>query len=231
MMGFWQALTKNWKQETLQTTRKWRKKRKKRKLHRLAKVDDFLEMWQGSQNLRDTHKESRAQNKKMTAVGYTLDTEEILIASWSLFQHDCAAAFKLSERSPLPPPLSAKDLPGGRTQVLNVHRIRTINRDPVESAEDSVHESILDTQDWLHQNGDLDNPNDSEDDCAVDVASDMEQDNTIEDQGYPVQRDVSATPDVPRLIPPTQTSKGQAEMVLMSVNAIETRRHKGLKKK
>jgi hypothetical protein len=49
----------------------------------------------------------------MTAIGYILDTEEIVKASLSLFQHDCAAAFKLSERSPLPPALSAKDLPGG----------------------------------------------------------------------------------------------------------------------
>jgi len=83
-----------------------------RKLHRMAKVHDNLEMWQGSQNLHATQKESRAQNKQITAVGYILDTEEIVKASWSLFQHDGAAAFKLSERSPLPPALSAKDLPG-----------------------------------------------------------------------------------------------------------------------
>ena len=31
-----------------------------KKLHRMAKVHDFLEMWQGSQNLRATQKESRA---------------------------------------------------------------------------------------------------------------------------------------------------------------------------
>ena len=80
-------------------------------LHRMAKVHDCLEMWQGSQNLRATQKESRAQNKQMTAVGYISDTEEIIKASWSLFQHDGAAAFKLSERSPLAP-LSAKEFPG-----------------------------------------------------------------------------------------------------------------------
>jgi len=83
------------------------------KLHRMAKVHDFLEMWQGSQNLRATQKESRAQNKQITAVGYISDTEEIVKASWSNFQHDGAAAFKLSEKSPVPPALSAKDLPGG----------------------------------------------------------------------------------------------------------------------
>jgi hypothetical protein len=97
-----------------------KKEAEERKLHRMAKVHDFLEMWQGSQNLRATQMESRAQNKQMTAVGYILDTEDSVKASWSLFQHDGAAAFKLSERSPLPPALSAKDLPGGRTQILNV---------------------------------------------------------------------------------------------------------------
>jgi len=90
-----------------------KKEAEERKLHKMAKVHDLLEMWQGSQNLRDTQKESRAQYKQMTAVGYISDTEEIVKSSWSLFQHDGAAAFKLSERSPLPPALSAKDLPGG----------------------------------------------------------------------------------------------------------------------
>jgi len=82
-------------------------------LHSMAKVHDFMGMWQGSQNLHATQKQSRAQNKQMTAIGYISDTEEIVKASWSLFQHDGVPAFKLSERSPLPPPLSAKDLPGG----------------------------------------------------------------------------------------------------------------------
>jgi hypothetical protein len=79
----------------------------------MAKVHYFLEKWQGSQNLHATQKESRTQNKQMTAVGYISNTEEIVKASWSLFQHHGAAAFTLSERSPLPPELSAKDLPGG----------------------------------------------------------------------------------------------------------------------
>jgi len=83
------------------------------KLHRMAKVHDFLEMWQGSHDLPTTEKESRAQNKQMTAVGYISDTEESVKASWSLFQHDGAAAFELSERSPLPPALSAKELAEG----------------------------------------------------------------------------------------------------------------------
>jgi len=53
-----------------------KKEAEERKLHRMAKVHDVLEMWQGSQNLCATQKESRAQNKQMTAVGYISDTEE-----------------------------------------------------------------------------------------------------------------------------------------------------------
>jgi len=48
----------------------------------------------------------------MTAVGYISDTEQIIKAFWSNFQHDGVATFKLSERSPLAPALSANDLPG-----------------------------------------------------------------------------------------------------------------------
>jgi len=104
-----------------------------RKLHRMAKVHDILEMWQGSQNLCATQRESRARQKQMAAVGYISDTEVIIKVSWSLFQDDGAAAFKLSERSLLPPALSSKDLRGGRTQILNVRRIRRLNHPPVES--------------------------------------------------------------------------------------------------
>jgi len=93
-----------------------KKDAEERKLHRMAMVHEVLEMWQGSQNLRATQKESRVQNKQMTAIGYISDMEEILKASWSLFQHDGAAAFKLSERLPVPAVLSAKDLPGGKTK-------------------------------------------------------------------------------------------------------------------
>jgi len=97
-----------------------KKEVRERNLHRLAKVHDFLEMRQCGQNLLGTEKKSRAQNKQMTAVGSISAMEEIVKASWPLLQHDGAAAFKLSERSPLPPALSAKDLPGARTQIINV---------------------------------------------------------------------------------------------------------------
>jgi len=97
----------------------------------------------------------------------------------------------------LPPPLSAKYVPGGRTQILNVRRIRRINRHPVKTDEDSAPESISDTEDWFDWNGDLDNPNDSEDDCRADIESEIEQDNSIEDPECPEQRDLTATPNVP----------------------------------
>jgi len=95
-----------------------------KKLHRMAKVHDFLEMWQGCQNLLHTHEESPTQNKQITTVGYISDPEEIVKASWSNFQHDGVAVFKLPERSPVPPALFAKDLPEGRPQVLNVRQIK-----------------------------------------------------------------------------------------------------------
>ena len=202
-----------------------KKEVEERKPHRMAKVHNLLEMWQGSQNLHATQKESRAQNKQMTAVGYISDTEEIVKASWSLFQHDGAAAFKLSERSPLPPPFSAKDLPGGRTQMLNVRRIRRINHHPVESDEDSAPEIISDTEDCLNWNGDLDNPTDSEDDCALDVEYDLEQDNRLEDPECPAQQDVSAAPNFPGLIRPRRKSKRPVEKVFVTVYTFETTRN------
>jgi len=80
----------------------------------------------------------------------------------------------------------------------------------------------------LNWNADLDNPNDIEEDCVADLESDMEQDNSIQNPEYPAQRDVSTTPHVPGLIRPTQRSTRQAEQVLETVNAVETRRNKGV---
>jgi len=77
-----------------------KKEVEERKSHRMAKAHHCLEMWQRSQNLHPTQKESRAVTKQMTTVGYISDMDEIIRASWSLFQHDAVAAFELSERSP-----------------------------------------------------------------------------------------------------------------------------------
>jgi len=202
-----------------------------KKLHRMAKVHDFLEMWQGSKNLHTTQKESRVQHKQMTAVGYISDTEESVKASWSIFQHDGAAAFTLSERSPLPPALSAQQLAGGWTQVLNVRRIRRIDHHPAESDDDSAPESVSDTENWLTWNGDLDNPNESEEDCDADNESDVELENCFEDPECPEQRDVCAAPNIPGLIRPIGTSKKGTEKGFVTVNATETRKIRGNRKK
>ena len=162
-------------------------------------------------------------------MGYISDPEEIVNVSWSLFQQDGAAPYKLSERSPLPPQLSAKDLPRGQTQILNVRRIRGINCHPVECVEDSAPGSMSDTDDWHNGNGDLDIPNDSEEDCGADVESDIQEDDRIKHPDSPEQRDMSVAPNDPRLIRPTWKSKRQAKKVIMTVNAIETRRNKGVK--
>jgi hypothetical protein len=62
-----------------------KKEAEEKKLHRMAKVHDFLEMWQGSHNLRATQKESHTQKKQITAVRYISNMEEIVKASWTLF--------------------------------------------------------------------------------------------------------------------------------------------------
>jgi hypothetical protein len=167
----------------------------------------------------------------MTGVGSISDTEEIVKGSWSNIHHDGAAAFQLPEKSPVPPALSAKNLPGGRTQVLNVCRIKQIDRHPAESDEDSSPASISETENWLTWNGDLDNPNDSEDDWEADNESDTELDNGSEVSETLEVRNVSAAPNVPGLIRAISQSKRKVDKALVTVNIMETRRNKGIKKK
>ena len=113
------------------------------------------------------------------------------------------AAFTLSERSPLPQALSAKDLPGGRTDVLNVRRIKRIDQHPPGSGGHSSSESISDFVNWLNLNGDADILNASDDNREANIESHIELDNGIEAPGSPEHRHVSAAPNVPRLIRPT----------------------------
>jgi len=159
-------------------------------------------MWQGSHNQCAKQKESHYQNMKMTSRGFISDTEAIVKESLSLIQHDGAAAFELSERSLLPPALSAKDIPGGPTQFINVRHIRRINCPPVECEDDSAPESISDPDVWRNWNADLDNRNDSKDDCAVDNDSDMDHNNCIENLENLKQQDVRAGPHVPGFVRP-----------------------------
>jgi len=198
-----------------------KKEAEQRKLHRMPKVHDFLEMWQGSQTLFATQKESQAQNKQTTAVESISDIDEIIKAFWSNFHHDGVAAFTLSERSPLPPALSAKDLPGGRIQALTVCKIKWIDHHPAETDDHSAPETPSDTAHWLIRNGDLDNPNDSNENCEANNKSGIEPDNGIKALGSPKHWVVSATPNVLGLIRPTRRSMTMAEKGLKTVSAME----------
>ena len=114
---------------------------------------------------------------------------------------------------------------------MNVHRIKQIDRHPAESDQDRSPESISDTENWLNWNGDLDNPNDSKDDWEADNESDTDQDNGSEVSPTLEVRNVSAAPNVLGLIRPIRQSKKKVEKALLTVNIMETRRNKGIKKK
>ena len=79
---------------------------------------------------------------------------------------------------------------------------------------------LSETEHWLTWNCDLDHPNDSEDDWAAEVESNIEPDVGIEDPEGPEQWDMSATPNIPGLIRPTWKSKRLAENVLLKVNTL-----------
>jgi len=202
-----------------------------KKLHRMAKVHDFLKIWQGSKTLRATQKESRTQNEQTNAVRYISDTEVIVKSSGSNFHHDGAAAFKLLEKWPVPPSFSAQDLPGGRTHVLNVRWIEHIYRHPAHSDENCSPKSISDNENWLNCNGDLDNPNDSEDNWEGDNESDMDLDNSKDNSETPEVRNVSVVLNVPGFIWPIRQSKRKVEKVFLTANIMETKRNKGIKNK
>lgn len=166
---------------------------------------------------------------QMTAVRYIWNAKDIVKASWSLFQHTCAASLKLSDRSHRVPALSAKNLPWRWTEIWNVNEIRKINRHPAGSGEDTSPERISDTEDWLNSNGDIDNPNVSEADYTAHIESDIEHNHGMKVPESLEQRDASAKPQVPWLIWPTLKSKRHAERVLVAVNTIEMRRNKRVK--
>jgi hypothetical protein len=89
----------------------------------------------------------------------------------------------------------------------------------------------LDTEKWLNWNGQLDNSGENEDNYAVEDKSHTQQHNVMKDVEFQEQQDVSVASSVPRLVWPTWKSKRLAENVLEMVNAIETRRNQGVKKK
>lgn len=112
----------------------------------MAKVNDILEIWKGSQNICTRLKESHTKHKHITAVEYISDTEEILNTSCSPSEHGGGVAeFKLSQWFPFKPAWSTNDLPGGQTQPLTLCWISTIHRHQVMSNDVTASERISDT--------------------------------------------------------------------------------------
>jgi len=74
------------------------------------------------------------------------------------------------------------------------------------------------------------NTNVIEEDCEADYQSYIEPDNGIMASDSPEHWVVSAAPNVPGLIRPTQRSMNQAEKGLMTPSTMETRRNKRNKK-
>jgi hypothetical protein len=181
-----------------------------RKINIMARIHHFLKIWQGSKKLRATQKETCTQTKQVTAIGYISDTEVIIKVSWSNFQPAGVATFKLSERSPLPPAVSANDLPGGQPQVVNVCRIGRIDYHPFECDGDSAPECFSDMENCLNWNGSFDNSDGSENDCMVVNESDKEPGNGIKASGTPEHHIVSTLPNVPGLILPIRRSMKKA---------------------
>jgi len=171
-------------------------------------------------NLRPTPKESHANIEQMRVVGYISDPEAMVKAYWSNFWQDGAAGIELLGRSRLPPALSVMDLPGGQTHWLNVHRIRTIDCHPVQSANEMPPESISNTENWHNLKCDLDNPNQIEDDWKADHGGDVQKDHGIKHPDSTELRNVSAVPNFSWWIQPTHTSNKQGEKVFMTANAI-----------
>ena len=77
----------------------------------------------------------------------------------------------------------------------------------MDSEGTSAPESILGTENWLDWNKALDNPNDSEDDREANNKSAIVLDTCVIDSEAQGQQIVSAAPNVPRLIQPTQRLK------------------------
>jgi len=110
----------------------------RRILHRVANVNNFWGIWWGSQTIGSIQMVFQAHNQQMRAGGLISDTEMIINPDRPLCQHNGVAIFQLSERSPLPPGLCAKHLCIGRTQIVNMYKIRGTKGHPVGCDEDSA---------------------------------------------------------------------------------------------
>jgi hypothetical protein len=63
------------------------------KLHSMAKVQNIVDIWKGSQNIYATQKESRAQNKQIAAMEYIQDTQKVCHGFRLNFEHIGVAVF------------------------------------------------------------------------------------------------------------------------------------------
>jgi len=102
---------------------------------------------------------------------------------------------------------------------------------PGDSGEERVPKSISDTKDCLEWKGDFNYRHNSQDNWEADNESNMQQDNDSGDPATQNQQNVSAVPNIPRLIWATLRAMTKAEMVLMTVNRMETWRYEGNKTK
>jgi hypothetical protein len=118
---------------------------------------------------------------------------------------------RLCERSPLPLAISTENLPWGQIQVIKVCKIQRIDCHPAESDEDGAPESISDIENWLYWASDFNNAMVCKDDWEADKHH-LKLDNGIDACECPHQQNVSATPNVPRMIQRTQMSMHHGAM-------------------
>jgi hypothetical protein len=114
------------------------------------------------------------------------------------------------------------------TQVLNDSRIQGIDHHPAESEYDMAPERRSYLKHWLHQNGDLNYPDNREGIWAADNESERELEHGVLVSETQEQQDVSATPNVPGSILPSRWSKLCAENEAITVSTMESRRNMGM---
>lgn len=91
--------------------------------------------------------------------------------SRSNIEHHGAAAFQLLQGLLVPPSVAAKNLPGGRTQILKVRRIKRRDCHPATTDTDSPCRCISDTANWLELDWNLDARKESDYDWEADEDS------------------------------------------------------------
>lgn len=185
---------------------------------------NYVESLQISENLCCTEKEYRTQFEQMSAVGYIAYPEEIIKVFCDKFQLAGVAGLKLKEIYHLLPSISANDLHGRQTVVLNVHCVLRIDPDPAKNINHSAPESISDNEHLLNWDGYQDNSKLNKDDLEAEEETEQELDNAIEHAETPClecpakwSRNVS----VNRLVIESIRKR------LMILTAVETRRRKG----